>query len=112
MPNDDATDPWAPENLLPLGVLALELDCTVDELAKKLGGDCLLDDVGLRVVTRAVAAAQIAERNAQQAEKRRQAAEARQRIAANSTARDTRKRVEKLAKRQPSGNPHADIRNT
>lgn len=104
-----ADDPWAPENLTPLGVLALELGCTVDELAKRLGDDCLLDDIGLRVCSRAVAAALIADRDARKAERRRRDAEAQKRITANSTTADTRHRVKALAEREPSGNSHADL---
>ncbi|RFZ44336.1 hypothetical protein MSS4_04077 [Mycobacterium marinum] len=64
-------DPWAPWNLLPLGTLALELNTTVEDLARQLGDDeIILDDIGLRCCTRATAHAAIAKHAAREAAQR------------------------------------------
>lgn len=80
-----AWDDWSPANLLPLAVVALELDTTVTRLAERLGEDVVLDDIGMRCCTRAAAAALIGQRNARRAAEierdRRQRAEAKQRPA-------------------------------
>lgn len=107
-PHDSNADPWAPENLVPLSVLALELDSTVKAVANKLGtDDIILDDIGMRCCTRTAAHMLITERNTRETEQRRQQAEARQRLAADSTAADTRKRVLAMAQAQRA-NPYAN----
>lgn len=82
---NDIPDPWAPGNLLPLGTLAAELGCTVDKLATRLDGEIVLDDVGMRCVTRATAGALIADRNAKAAAARERAARARAEAKPNQT---------------------------
>lgn len=58
-------DPWAPDNLIPLAELVIEgLAASVDELARRIGDDVLLDDIGRRCTTRATARHLIAERAA------------------------------------------------
>lgn len=65
-------DPWAPENLIPITVLAAELNgYTINTLIKKLGDDVILDDIGMRCTTRSAARALIAKRNASKAEQKR-----------------------------------------
>lgn len=70
---------------VPLGLLALELGTTVDELEKELGQDVWRDAAGLRVVTRFTAAETIKEharrKEVAEASRRRESAERRARHA-------------------------------
>lgn len=93
-------DPWAPTNLIPLASLAMELDTTVAALARQLGEDVALDDIGMRCVTRATAHAVIAEQHAREAAQREREARARQSVAASSTVAETRARLQAQAAAQ------------
>lgn len=92
------TDDLDLDRLVPLGVLAAELDCTVTELARTIGDDAVfLDGIGFRCTTEAQAAALIADRNAR-AERERQRRHA-QRQPALDTAQ-LRQRVQAIAAKQ------------
>lgn len=68
----EPTDPWDPDNLVPLAVLAAEGlgNGTVEDLARRVGGDLVIDDIGIRCCTRSAARALFAKRDAQQAAER------------------------------------------
>src|SRR4051812_16820178 len=62
---------WHPDNILPVAMLAVELNTTVDALVRKIGDDqIVLDDIGLRCITRQAAHAVIAEQAVRQARQR------------------------------------------
>lgn len=86
------------DSLVPLAVLAAELDTTAAELARRIGDDnVFLDGTGFRCTTEAQAAALIADRNAR-AERERQRRHA-QRQPALDTAQ-LRQRVQAIAAKQ------------
>lgn len=85
------------DRLVPLAVLAAELDTTTAELARRIGDDDIyLDGIGFRCTTEAQAAALIADRNARQAAARERAHRAAERVRAASTTDDTRARVQAI----------------
>lgn len=92
------TDDLNLDRLVPLGVLAAELDTAVDQLARTIGDDDIyLDGIGFRCCTEAQAAALIAERNARQDRERQR------RHAQRQPALDTaqlRARVQAIAAKQ------------
>lgn len=93
-------DPWAPSNLIPLGSLAMELETTVSALARQLGEDVVLDDIGMRCCTRATAHAVIAEQQAREAAQREREQRRREEIAAQNAVPQTRERLRKLGEAQ------------
>lgn len=98
---DDTLDDLDLDRLIPLGVLAAELDTTVAELARRLGPDAVfLDGIGLRCTTEAQAAALIAERQARQAAAREHRRRAAEQIRAVSDTAATRARVQAIQQAQ------------
>ncbi|MDQ1306112.1 MAG: hypothetical protein QG671_1944 [Actinomycetota bacterium] len=96
---DDTLDDLDLDRLIPLGVLAAELDTTVAELARRLGPDAVfLDGIGLRCTTEAQAAAVITERDARLARERQRRREAQRQPALDAEA--LRRRVKAIAERQ------------
>lgn len=98
---DVEPDPWAPWNLIPLGTLALELNTTVEDLARRLGDDeIVLDDIGLRCCTRTSGHALIVQKNARDQAQRDREAKMRAGLAARSTVPQTRARLKARAAEQ------------
>lgn len=92
----DHPDPWHPENLLPVAMLAVELGVPTDELARQLGDDeIILDDIGMRCVIRATAHAVIAKHAAREAAQRDREAKMRARLREQGE-RSTREQRERL----------------
>ncbi|WP_142926965.1 hypothetical protein [Mycobacterium marinum] len=102
MPRPDVEpDTWAPWNLIPLGTLALELNATVDDLARQLGDDeIVLDDIGLRCCTRTSGHALIVQKNARDQAQRDREARMRADLAARSTVPQMRARLKARAAEQ------------
>lgn len=94
---DGTLDDLDLDRLVPLGVIAAELEVTVTELTRRLGPDAVfLDGIGLRCTTEAQAAALIAERQARQAAAREHRRRAADQIRAVSDTAATRARVQAI----------------
>lgn len=95
------------DRLVPLGALVAEgLADTVDALAKRIGDDVFLDDVGLRCCTRETARALFAERESKKAADRQRAARHRAELAEVSRRNKSELRGGRPA--QPNSNAFAD----
>jgi hypothetical protein len=88
------------QGLIPLNVLAGEVDTTVGELAHKLEGEIYLNRVGIRCCTTGRAAAHIAERSAQKADAEARERARRAELAANDPSKQVRARVRALQEAQ------------
>lgn len=109
-PDDDA---WAPWNLLPAALLAAELNVTVDALVRQIGNDAVvLDDLGMRNVSRSTARGVIAEQRAREARRRDLEAQETALSAEKAKLADAdraRRRAALAQQGPPSGNAAADL---
>jgi hypothetical protein len=91
------TDPWAPENLVPLSLLVAEgFGGDIDTLAKRLGDDLILDDIGIRCTTRVAARALFVERETARERANARNEAARQAAASRPHIHDRIKAIQKL----------------
>jgi hypothetical protein len=91
------TDPWAPENLVPLALLVAEgFGDNIDTLANQLGDDLILDDIGIRCTTRVAARALFVERETARERANARIEAERQAAASRPHTRDRIRALDKL----------------